>query len=227
METWDAASLHTLERLRLWVELQVAEHPRPLMLGIGGPGGCGKSSVARWLERTLGNGVILELDDFRLPRAERPAHARFGSHPDAIDWDRLAKVLEEAKGGGLVRQPIFDRIKGRATEEKEVPGGGIILVDGEITSYERVLPFLHKRIEVQSHLWTQLKTRLHRDRRARGTSLKKTLHIFYQSNLLDYPRFASKSAPDVLLYRKSNQQLHYESSTANKGQSKIQSALSA
>lgn len=202
MEEWDANSLHTLERLRLWVEQQVAEHPRPLMLGIGGPGGSGKSSVARWLERNVTNGVVLELDDFRLPRGERPAHARFGSHPDAMDWDRLSKVLEEAKGGGVVRQPVFDRLAGRATEERVLPGGEVILVDGEITSYDGMSPFLDKRIVVQAHLWTQLKTRLQRDRRERRTSLKKTLHIFYQSNLRDYPRFASKSPPDVHVYRK-------------------------
>lgn len=79
MEEWDAVSLHTLDRLRQWVEKEAAEHPRPFMLGIGGPGGSGKSRVAKWLEHTVSDGVVLGLDDFRLPRGERPAHARFGS----------------------------------------------------------------------------------------------------------------------------------------------------
>lgn len=53
MEEWDAVSLNTLDRLRQWVEKEAAGYPRPFMLGIGGPGGSGKSRVAQWLEKSV------------------------------------------------------------------------------------------------------------------------------------------------------------------------------
>ncbi|MEX2606481.1 MAG: hypothetical protein WD708_03975 [Kiritimatiellia bacterium] len=209
---WDPVSLETLSRVKDWVEEQVRCHDGPFILGVGGPGGSGKSRVAEWLRVHVADLVVLGLDDFRLPRKNRPKHAPFGSHPDAIDWDRLEDVLRDVKAGGPVRQPVFDRLTGSATKENLLPGGDVILLDGEITSHERMFPYLDKRIVVRAHLWTQLRTRLNRDRRERWTSLKKTLRIFYRSNLCDYPRFASKSAPDVSLYRKSNHQLYIEES---------------
>lgn len=208
---WDPVSLATLQQVKLWVEQQVKCYDRPFMLGVGGPGGSGKSRVTDWLRWNVANLTVLSLDDFRLPRGERPAHALFGSHPDAIDWNRLKAVLREAKAGGSVRQPIFDRKTGRATRERVLPGGDVILLDGEITAYERMFPFLDKRMMVEAHLWTQLKTRLIRDRGERRSSFKKTVHIFYRSNLRDYPGFVSDSPPDIRLYRTFDHQLLFKS----------------
>ena len=45
---------------------------RPVLIGIGGPGGSGKSTFCSELSRHLEDARILPLDDYRKPRHERP-----------------------------------------------------------------------------------------------------------------------------------------------------------
>ncbi len=182
----------------------------PRLVGIGGPGGGGKSMLSDWLKESLPSCEVLSLDDFRLPRASRPRHAPFGSHPDAVDFSRLQAVLTSARAGGPVHQPVFDLDKGHAQNHKVLPAADVLLLDGEITAYEMLDAYLDVRILVQSSLWTQLRTRLNRDRGDRGCSLSKTLKIYVQSNLKDHPRF-SKGAEEkaqLIFYRHPRKGLH-------------------
>lgn len=165
----------------------------PMWIGIGGPGGSGKSVLSRYIAEKLGNCPVLALDDFRLPRAQRPAHAPFGSHPDAVDTGRLHAVLTSARRGEALRQPHFDRVEGRVLHETQLPTADFVLIDGEITAYELMAPYLDYFILVHSSLPTQLRARLQRDRGERNCSLFKTLRIFIRSNLIDHPRFAKKA----------------------------------
>jgi hypothetical protein len=87
----NAASRKCFRQVLAWIEREAAAARAPFVVGIGGPGGCGKSTLAHWLSHHLPGARILALDDFRLPRPRRPAHGRYGSHPDANDLARLEK----------------------------------------------------------------------------------------------------------------------------------------
>lgn len=166
----------------------------PVIIGIGGPGGSGKSHFASWLQQYLGESTLLTLDDFRLPRDQRPVHAPFGSHPDAVNLAALEEVLKTAREGGNIYQPEFDADTGRSRPGKTHPPASILILDGEIIAYPILQAYLDTCILVQSSLWTQFCTRLKRDRKHRKCSLFKTLRIFFQSNLIDYPRFGEGSS---------------------------------
>jgi uridine kinase len=146
---------------------------------------------------------ILSLDDFRLPREARPDHGRFGSHPEGNDLDRLESVLEQARAGRPVMQPVFDPEHGRVQREVELRPARLILADGEIAAHDHLRPHFDRLILVEAHWRTQLNTRLTRDLRERHCSLEKAIDIFLQSNLRDYPTYAkgAKEEADVLLYR--------------------------
>jgi len=165
----------------------------PWIVGIGGPGGSGKSRLGAWLQLHIPNSAVLSLDEFRFPRSDRPSHAPFGSHPDAINIPLILETLIAAKAGQPVRQPHFDRISGRPLEGKELPLADVYLVDGEITAYSMLTAHLDTLILVQSSMWTQFITRMKRDRKSRNCSLVKTLRIYIRSNLMDYPRFGKDS----------------------------------
>ena len=105
-------SLRAFARIKGWLEGRLSGRKRPLVVGIGGPGGCGKSTLSRWLYHAMDGVEILSLDDFRLPREERPAHGRFGSHPEGNDLERLEETLERARAGREVVQPVFDLARG-------------------------------------------------------------------------------------------------------------------
>jgi uridine kinase len=196
-------STRTFARVREWIGSEQKGRNQPLVVGIGGPGGCGKSTLSRWLYHNMSGVEILSLDDFRLPREERPEHGRFGSHPEGNDLDRLESVLEEAKSGGTVMQPVFDPERGRVVREVELRPARLILADGEIAAHDHLRPHFDRLILVDAHWRTQLNTRLTRDLRERHCSLEKAIDIFLQSNLRDYPRYAAGAMEeaDVVLYR--------------------------
>jgi len=196
------ASLATFKQVRSWLEREDNAHPGPFIVGIGGPGGCGKSTLSRWLRHQVKSTRILSLDDFRLPRHERPDHGRYGSHPEGNDLTRLKKCLRDFHSGRPIRQPIFDPVTGKATEEIQVPKARILLADGELAAHRDLRPLFDRLILVEAHWRTQLNTRLTRDLKERHCTLEKAIDLFLQSNLRDYPQFATGAheAADVLLY---------------------------
>jgi uridine kinase len=197
-----SASLTTFQQVRSWLEREANAHRGPFIVGIGGPGGCGKSTLSRWLRHQVKGARILSLDDFRLPRQLRPSHGRYGSHPDGNDLPRLKKCLRDFHNGRPIRQPIFDPVAGKAIKEIQVPKAHILLADGEITAHRDLRPLFDRLILVDAHWRTQLNTRLTRDLQERHCTLEKAMDLFLQSNLRDYPQFAAGAheAADVLLY---------------------------
>ncbi len=197
-----AASLTCFKRIRTWLRREASHHTGPFIVGIGGPGGCGKSTLSRWLRHQVDGARILSLDDFRLPRRHRPAHGRYGSHPDGNDLQRLTRCLKDFRNGLPIRQPIFDPIAGEAIEERQVPAATILLADGELAAHQTLRPRFDRLILVDAHWRTQLNTRLTRDLKERHCTLEKAIDVFLQSNLRDYPKFAAGAheAADVRLY---------------------------
>ena len=65
----------------------------------------------------------------------RPAHGRYGSHPDGNDLPRLRKALRDFRAGRPIRQPVFDPATGEASAEILVPSARILLADGEIAAH--------------------------------------------------------------------------------------------
>ena len=93
-------------------------HPRAL-IGIGGPGKSGKSTLARQLAATMANACLVHVDDFYLPSSQRDPrrnprrnprhHQRPGSLTPWFDLPRLAQqVLTPAAAGKALRYQRYD-----------------------------------------------------------------------------------------------------------------------
>ncbi len=195
-------SLLCFEQVRDWVLQQRRELGRPLLLGIGGPGGSGKSTLSRWLRHHVPEARILSLDDFRLPRQERPQGRPFGSHPEANDLPALCRELKRFREEGAVTQPVFDARSGQVSERISLSGIDLLIADGELAAHQELWDEWDRLILVESHWRTQLNTRLTRDMRDRGCDLEKAMHIFLQSNLRDYPEHSQgvEERADLRIY---------------------------
>lgn len=177
---------------------------RPILVGIGGPGGSGKSSFAANLAAHLGDARIVPLDDYRKPRAERPKGI-FGSHPAGNRLDLLKTHLDEARNSRPFERPVFCRDRGTAIESETIHPARFILADGEIASHRELRDCFDLRILILAGLPLQWRARMGRDRIERATSLRKAITLFCISNLLDYPRFSAgmKNDADLILWRTS------------------------
>lgn len=172
--------------------------PSPVLVGIGGPGGSGKSSFAAALAREIGDARVVPLDDYRKPRHER-APGIFGSHPEGNRLDVLRAHLAAAKGGLPFDRPVFCRTRGAAFETETILPAGFILADGEIAAHREIRGCFDVSILVLTGWSMQWRARMGRDRHERATSLRKAVTLFLRSNLYDYPRFSAGAAGDAHL----------------------------
>jgi len=196
-------SLETFATVARIVERTARTIRRPILLGIGGPGGCGKSTFSRWLHDRLQGAALFHLDDYRLPRADRAASGLLGSHPEGNDLAQIHADLDRALKGQPIQQPIFDPQAGRVLHSKPVQADRIWICDGEIAAHEPLRSRFDLFVLVHCHWRTQLNTRLTRDIRDRGHTLEKAIEIFLKSNLQDYPEFSkgAEQAAAIIVYR--------------------------
>lgn len=203
-------TLETFESLARWLEQRAdaSQKSGALLVGIGGPGGCGKSTMVRWLLGRLPCAGELPLDDFRLPRSARRERGLFGSHPEANNLKDLQSCLQSAVAGKCFLRPVFSLNDGEKIERASVPPCRILLCDGEIAVHQGLRERFDTLVLVDAHWRIQLNTRLTRDLRQRNCTLEKAIEIFLTSNLRDYPKFAASAqgAANWVIYRNSRNQ---------------------
>ncbi|MCP5533910.1 MAG: hypothetical protein H7A48_12130 [Akkermansiaceae bacterium] len=176
---------------------------RPVLIGIGGPGGSGKSTFSLELFRHLGDARLLPLDDYRRPRHERPPGV-YGSHPAGNRLDLLDSHLRAARAGQSFERPIFCREHGAARATEAVPAGRFLLAEGEIAAHRGLRHHFDLRILVLADWSQQWRARMGRDRSERSCSLRKAVTLFLISNLRDYPRHSHGARHDAdLILRRS------------------------
>jgi D-glycerate 3-kinase len=120
-----------------------AEANRPLLVGINGAQGSGKTTLCKFLEPLLAErglrAVILSLDDLYLSRAERALaaadhHPLFATRgvPGTHDVERGMAILDRLLAGKSVELPVFDKaLDEPSAETRHVEGPvDIVLFEG-------------------------------------------------------------------------------------------------
>jgi uridine kinase len=105
-----------------------------VVVGIDGPGGAGKSTLARELELLRDDVAVIAGDDFYrvLPERTRESLTPLEAVDLTFDWERLRdEVLAPLLAGRDARYRRYDWGTGRLGEEvEEVAASGVVVIDG-------------------------------------------------------------------------------------------------
>lgn len=158
---------------------------KPILIGIAGGTGSGKTTVTRKLIDTLhlDDLIIIQHDsyykDISSFRGKSSSEINF-DHPSSLDTSLLIKHLKGLKNRHAIKKPIYDFTTYRRLQQKEIvhPKSVIIL--------EGILIFLHKelrdlmdiKIFVDTDADERLLRRLRRDITERGRSLDSVMEQY-------------------------------------------------
>lgn len=149
---------------------------RPYLIGIAGPSGAGKTTLAQRLAREL-QAPILSLDAYyrsldALPPAERE-RVNF-DHPSALDHALLIEQLTALAAGRTIQVPVYDfATHTRTGETVPLAAPGFAIVEGLFALYwEEVRAQLATRVFVEAGDAVCFTRRLERDTRERGRSVE-------------------------------------------------------
>jgi uridine kinase len=154
----------------------------PLVLGIAGGTGSGKTTVARAIVERVGRGRIayLDHDSYYRDLGHLPVEARRQvnfDHPDAFDTALLAEHVQTLRSGKGVEKPIYSYTESaRLTETERVEPQPLVVVEGILVLEN---PHLRELMDVKIFVDTdddiRLMRRLRRDTQERGRSVEHIL----------------------------------------------------
>lgn len=158
-----------------------------IIVGIAGGSGSGKTTFARRLKEKIGMSqcCVLGQDSYYFDQSNKFDHDG-GSvnfdHPDALDFDLLAKHLCELKKGHEVDVPIYDfATHSRSSEPAKLSPTKYVFVDGIlIFSQPQVVKELDYKIYIDCPEDLRFERRLNRDVNERGRTKEGVKNQFYK-----------------------------------------------
>ncbi len=157
-----SATVRPLAALCSRVEAARGQGGGASLVGIDGCGGAGKSALARLLAGAIPGSRIVEMDDFYRPgRERRQASNEVAGH---FDWRRLERqVLAPLSKGQDARFQRYDWDRDELTDWREVPGHGLVLVEGVGSTRRELRGYYAFTIWVEASRDTRLARGLARD----------------------------------------------------------------
>jgi len=154
---------------------------KPLIIGIAGGTGSGKSTVAQRIAEAMPASVaFIDMDAY---------YRNFGNltlderrkvnwdHPDAFDMDLLVSQLDHLANRVPVNKPVYDFVRHlRADEVVPIPPADVIVIDGILLFVdERVRDRCDVKVFVDTDADERLIRRIRRDMKVRGRPLEEIL----------------------------------------------------
>ncbi|MDO4814051.1 MAG: uridine kinase [Gemella sp.] len=161
---------------------------KPLVIGIVGGSGSGKTTVTKKIIEELNEDkvVLIEQDYYYKNQDHLTMEERVRTnydHPDAFDNDLLAHHLQELIEGKSVDMPIYDYVNHtRSSETKHQEAKGIIILEGLFGLYSKTLrDQLDIKIFVDTPSDIRILRRLLRDMKERGRSVESVISQYLTS----------------------------------------------
>lgn len=180
---------------------------RPLMIGVVGGSGSGKTTVARAIYDFLGmNASFVDQDAYYRDLSDMPFEQRRlvnFDHPDAFDTDLFVEQLSALQQGRPIRKPTYDfAAHTRAGVTVEIHPKDVILVDGILLFADpRLRALFDIKIFVDVADDVRFIRRLQRDVSERGRTMEDVIRQYLATVRPMHLEFVepSKRYADVIL----------------------------
>ena len=183
---------------------------RPLMIGIAGGTGSGKTTVARRVAAALSDSSVafVEMDSYyrsHIGLTMRELHHLNWDHPDAFDLDLFVAHLDAMSRGEPVEKPVYDyTVHARSAETIGIGKVDVVVVDGILLfTDERIRQRLDVKVFVDADADIRLVRRIKRDIASRGRPLEEILEQYVNTVRPMHMQFVepSKRWADVIVPR--------------------------
>ncbi|NRS48311.1 uridine kinase [Brevibacillus sp. HB2.2] len=150
----------------------------PVLIGVAGGSGSGKTTVAKELYRQFQNDSVtmIEQDSYYKDQSHLSPEERALTnydHPFAFDNDLLLAHLQELMQGKAIQKPIYDfKVHNRKPEKIQVDPKDVIILEGMlILEDERIRNLMDIKVFVDTDADVRIARRIVRDIEERGRSL--------------------------------------------------------
>ena len=154
----------------------------PLVIGVAGGSGSGKTTVVRRIVDALGEArvTVLEHDRYYRDRNDLRLEERAAlnyDHPDSLETDLMVMHLHELRAGRSVEVPVYDFARHARTATTEtVVAGRAIIVEGILIYTDAALrTLMDVKVFVDTDDDTRFIRRLQRDISERGRTVQSVI----------------------------------------------------
>lgn len=181
---------------------------KPVLIGIAGGTGSGKSTVAKAIFKSLPeqNIAIIQQDAYYKDQSDVPFEDRIKTnydHPFAFDTPLLAKHLSELLQGKIIQKPVYNFSKhNRADETVEVQPRDIIILEGILILEDKSLrDLMDIKIFVDTDADVRIIRRITRDINDRGRTLESVINQYLSTVKPAHEQFIepTKKFADIII----------------------------
>jgi len=181
---------------------------RPVVVGVAGGSGSGKTTVVQEIIRSLGSDQVscIQHDSYYHDRSDVPVDERVNinyDHPDALETPLLAEHLTQLLAGRTVEVPVYDfNHHTRRAETVPVRPRPAIIVEGILILADKQLrELMDIKVFVDADADLRIMRRIERDISERGRSLESIIRQYLQSVRPMHLEFVepSKRYADIIL----------------------------
>jgi uridine kinase len=161
---------------------------KPLILGIAGGSGSGKSTIAKSIIEALPNGqsVLLQQDHYYRSQSHLPSEERQRvnyDHPDALELELLASHVDALALGESIQRPTYDfTTHDRLPEGIMISPAPVVVIEGILVlADERLRSRFEVKLFVDTDADIRLMRRIRRDLEHRGRTFAQVRAQYYET----------------------------------------------
>jgi len=183
---------------------------RPVVIGVGGGTGSGKTTVADAILARVGRErvALIPHDAYYRDLSHLPFEERIKTnfdHPDSLETELLVTHLDALCAGRMVAMPVYDfSTHTRTNETRRIAPRPVVMVEGILVFVERALrERFDIKVYVDADADLRFIRRLQRDIAERGRTMESVITQYLETVRLMHLEFVepSKRYADVIIPR--------------------------